>query len=100
MPFYECIDVESGEKHDVFCRMSEAPKIGEQFVHDGRTVVRLASEMHVSADVAARVHGYPYSSRALSRNLAGCDTDRAGRPIIRSRTHEREVMARHGLDRD
>lgn len=100
MPFYPCVDVETGREHEVFRAMCAAPPIGTEFTHAGRTYRRTPSPSQVSADVEARVHGYPYCSRSLPRNLAGCDKDRAGRPIIRSRNHEREVMARHGLERD
>ena len=99
MPIYPCIDVHSGEEVEVHRPMSAAPRIGQEFPFEGRIVRRVAS-CHVHEGVAAMVHGYPYTSNSLPRNLGGCSTDSAGRPIVRSRRHERELMARHGLERD
>lgn len=46
------------------------------------------------------IHKYPYISHRLPKNLVGCDHDRYGKPVIVSKSHEREIMARHGYRRD
>lgn len=43
---------------------------------------------------------YPYTSLRLPRNLPGCPTNEKGQPIITSKKHEREIMARHNYSRD
>ena len=99
MPIYTCIDVHTCEEVEVHRPMASSPRIGQEFAHEGRTVRRVAS-CFVHEGVASVVHGYPYTSNSLPRNLAGCSTDPTGRPIVRSRRHERELMTRHGLERD
>ena len=43
---------------------------------------------------------YPYVSRRLPKNAAGCKTDKAGRPVIQSRKHEDRVLKTLGYDRE
>lgn len=43
---------------------------------------------------------YPYVSNRLPRDLPGCNHDSLGKPIIESRAHERDVMAKHNLKRE
>lgn len=74
--------------------MSEAPAVGH-VLHCERcgreTLKRVFSVAQVSAAVAVQAHGYPYISRQHS-GLPGCKEDANGHPIIRSATHEREVV--------
>jgi hypothetical protein len=77
--------------------MDKAPRIGETIVHDGKVWVRIAAPLQVD-DGSHRT--YPYVSRSLPRNLKGCGTNAQGMPIIRSRSHEADVAARHNLVRD
>lgn len=78
--------------------MGKAPSIGATIRdEDGSELTRIASSAQVDGRPMDSM--YPYVSHALSRNLRGCKTDRVGRPIIESKKHEREVMARHNLVR-
>ncbi len=43
---------------------------------------------------------YPYVSRRLPKNAAGCKTDTAGRPVIQSRRHEDTVFKTLGYARE
>jgi hypothetical protein len=53
-----------------------------------------------TAKLANDIRGYPYVSSRLPRDLPGCKHDSLGKPIIMSKRHEREVMARHNLKRE
>ena len=53
-----------------------------------------------TAALKTDIRKYPYVSSRLPKNLAGCDCDKYGKPVITSKSHEREVMARHNLRRD
>jgi hypothetical protein len=79
-------------------RMSEAPAIGDIITHDGVTLRRIASIPQVDAGTCRGQ--YPYVSHALPRKLAGCQTTRDGKPIIKSKRHERNVMSQHGYAKD
>lgn len=54
----------------------------------------------VNAEQVKSGQQYPYASRRLPRGLEGCPTDSEGRTVIQSPRHEREVMARHGYERE
>ena len=99
MPMYEFVNVDTGDKRDFFYRMDNAPCIGEIVEHSGAQWRRVVN-FQVDAGMEAKVHGYPYVSSSLPRNLKGCDTTRQGKPIITSRNQEREIMNRHGYERD
>lgn len=43
---------------------------------------------------------YPYVSRRLPKNLAGCQTNHLGQPIIESARHEKEIARQHGYRRE
>lgn len=43
---------------------------------------------------------YPYVSRRLPKNLEGCSTNGIGQPVIVSKSHEREIGAKHGYRRE
>jgi hypothetical protein len=96
---YEFVNVTTGEARDFFYLMNEAPKIGEIVDHQGQDYRRVVN-FQMDAGMEAKVHGYPYLSSSLPRNLKGCETNRQGKPIITSRNHERDVMDRHGYNRD
>lgn len=102
MPMYEFQLVGGVEKVERFFPMAEAPAFGTRITVDGKSYIRIASVAQIDADVKNRVHGYPYVSHTLPRNtdLAGCKHDHRGRPIIESRTHEKEVCAQTGRIRD
>jgi hypothetical protein len=94
---YEFLDP-NGNVVEIAMRMSEAPSIGSIITHDGVTLTRIASTLQV--DPGTNRHQYPYVSTALPRGLHGCKTNRQGKPIIMSKRHERDVMARHGFEKD
>lgn len=99
MPMYEFVEVDTGDKRDFFYRMDSAPCIGEIVEHSGKQYKRVVN-FQLDAGMEAKVHGYPYVSSSLPRNLEGCDTNRQGKPVITSRNHERDLMSRHNLGRD
>jgi hypothetical protein len=94
---YEFED-ENGNLVEINLPMREAPSIGSIITHDGRTLRRIASLVQV--DPATNRSQYPYVSTALPRRLEGCRTDKKGKPIVTSKRHEREIMARHGFEKD
>ena len=96
---YEFENTMTGEKREFHYLMEAAPSIGETIKKNGEEYRRVAS-FQVDAGMDAKVHGYPYLSNSLPRNLEGCDTNRQGKPIITSRNHEREVISRHGYERE
>jgi len=95
---YEFED-EEGIIHEISMPMSEAPSIGSIIHRDGRLMRRIAS-LSVQVDTGTVRSQYPYVSNALPRNLAGCKVDRLGKPIVESKRHEREIMARHDYAKD
>jgi len=99
MPVYEFVNVETGEPREFHYQMSAAPIIGEIIKKNGAEYRRVAS-FQLDAGMEAKVHGYPYVSNSLPRNLEGCDTNRQGKPLITSRRHEKEIMTRHNLERE
>lgn len=94
---YEFTD-ESGNVVEIDMSMREAPSIGSIIERDGRRLTRIASAMQV--DPGTNRSQYPYVSNSLPRKLAGCKTTRSGKPIVESKRHEREIMARHGYEKD
>jgi hypothetical protein len=94
---YEFLDVE-GNVVEIEMPMRDAPSIGSIIEREGRVLTRIASAMQV--DPGTNRHMYPYVSNALPRNLEGCKSTRIGKPVIMSKRHEREVMARHGFEKD
>jgi hypothetical protein len=68
---------------------------------DGRKVTRLFGlGLGTNEGTVTNDRKYPYASSRLPRGLEGCKTDRNGKPIITSKKHEREIMARHGYARE
>ena len=97
---YQFQDVDTGEPVELSYSMSEVPSIGEIVEKNGKKFKRVFSDCFVDAGIESKVHGYPYVSSSLPRNLAGCETNNQGKPIITSRKHEKEVMNQHGYSRD
>jgi len=95
---YEFLDSD-GNVVEISMLMRDAPSIGSIITHEGRTLTRIASTS-VQVDPGANRSQYPYVSHALPRRLQGCKTDRKGKPIVESKRHEREIMARHGFEKD
>ena len=100
MPMYDFKRESDGKVVEIFYSMSTVPSIGEVVTHEGQNYMRLVSDYQVSAEVETVTHKYPYVSRSMPKNLAGCETNKKGQPIITSRRHEREIMGRYGLKRD
>lgn len=78
--------------------MTAAPRIGESFSEHGRRYTRIPSPC--SIDPGYNRNMFPRVSDSLPRNLEGCPCDKLGRPIIRSKRHEREICARYGYVKD
>ena len=94
---YEFTDAD-GNIVEIEMSMRDAPSIGSIIERDGRRLTRIASAMQV--DPGTNRSQYPYVSNSLPRNLVGCKTTKLGKPIVESKRHEREVMARHGYEKD
>jgi hypothetical protein len=100
MPMYDFKRQSDGKVVEIFYSMSTVPSIGKVVTIEGEDYTRLVSDYQVSAEVETITHKYPYVSRSMPKNLAGCETNKKGQPIITSRRHEREIMGRYGLKRD
>jgi hypothetical protein len=100
MPLYEFQLVGGTHRVEKFYSIAEAPDLGTQIEVDGKKYIRIMSTPQIDADVKNRARGYPYVSNALPLELPGAQHTPEGKPIIRSRLHEKEVAARHGLIRD
>lgn len=89
-----------GQEHEVEARMGKAPKSWP--CHCGGQAERdfSAEGGKVNAAYQQGRLQYPYVSNRLPRHLAGCPTDKQGKPVILSQAHEREVASRHGYTRD
>jgi hypothetical protein len=100
MPSYTFRNEHTGKMQEMLFSMSEVVPIGTVIEVNGDPWRRCVDLPQVSAAVTNVSQGYPYVSRSLPRNLEGAETNKLGQPIIRSRWHEREVKARHNLERD
>lgn len=96
---YEFINMRTGTPREFHYSMNKAPSIGAVIEYGGQEYRRVVS-CNIDAGMEAKVHGYPYVSNSLPRNLSGCETNKQGKPIISSRLHEREVESRHGYTRE
>jgi hypothetical protein len=99
MPEYT-FETSDGKRTTGVYRMADAPRIGDTVTIAGEQCVRVPDSFQLDADIANVVHGYPYESNSLPRGLSGCAKSKRGKPIVQSRSHERELMARHNLRRD
>jgi hypothetical protein len=85
--------------------VEQAPRIGDQVVIPGHGLcTRVASFVLDGAGIHRKTHQYPYVSHRLPSTTKGVDLVRTrnGRmkPLIKSRKHEEEVMAKNDLQRD
>lgn len=78
--------------------VEQRPHIGETVTIDGEPCTRIASS--VQGNVAGGIDGHPRVSQSLPPWVPGCRHDKTGQPIIESRRHENEVLARTGYVRD
>lgn len=98
MPSYAFVDEATGDTCELVFAMKDAPAIGTTVTVDGREWTRVISDFQV--DPATNRSQYPYVSNALPRNLDGCKTNSQGKPVIMSRRHERNIMAKFGYAKD
>jgi hypothetical protein len=94
---YEFLDSD-GNVVEITMLMRDAPSIGSIITHEGQTLTRIASTPQV--DPGTNRSQYPYVSTSLPRRLEGCKATKQGKPVIMSKRHEREIMARHGFEKD
>lgn len=94
---YEFTDPD-GNVVEIVMSMGDAPSIGSIITREGRQLTRIASAVQV--DSGTNRSQYPYVSTSLPRSLEGCKTVNGGKPLIMSKRHEREIMARHGFEKD
>lgn len=88
---------ESGLVIEQIFPIGQAPqrlKLGETVYH--RQIVG----GHIATGKMARDRNWPIASAALPRNLPGFQTDRQGKPIIRSRRAAKNAAKRSGLEWD
>jgi len=97
MPIYEFICDQNGEILERFYKMGSAP---ETFDREGYRFRRNWGSIQGVSEQVATAQKYPYASNRLPRNMKGCPVTKEGKPIITSQTHEREIMARHNLERE
>ena len=96
-------DLKTKEIVEIHFRIAEAPPIGAEILYEGKMYRRLPNydQIHIdTAGIARKTHKYPYVSHQMPRNMPGAKHDKKGKPIIRSRLHENEIMAQHGYERD
>lgn len=98
MPLYPFKHEVTGEVLEVTYSMSDAPSIGTTVLLNGVEYVRIASDFQV--DDGFNRYQYPYVSNSLPRKLSGCDLTAAGKPIIMSRRHEKNIASMHGYDKE
>ncbi len=108
MPLYD-FQSDAGDIIEMAFSMREVPESIEQ---DGRIYRKIITSLpQLSGLDTARNRGekYPYVSNRLPPTIDGCKTVRTRRkdgtmgrpkPLIESRKHEREVMARNDLVRE
>lgn len=66
---------------------------GSSRIHRYAEVPHIPSTLNAKAKFDGM---YPYVSHSLPRNMAGCKLNPAGKPIIESKAHERNIMAGAG----
>lgn len=97
MPSYDFEDVETGEVRTLVMPMSRAVSIGKTIKRDGKTLRRVASGQQVMDQSWKE---WPRVSSSLPRFMPGCKHTKSGKPIVRNKQHERNIMAEHGYDKD
>lgn len=80
----------------------DAPAIGSiNEIPDPQAGGKLVAATRIMSVPSIRGDNWrPYVSSRLPRNLAGCNCTPSGKPIIESRSQERNIMARHGYERE
>ncbi len=94
MPMYEFLDVAADEVVEVFFAMKDAPALGAEIQHEGRTLQRLLSAHQANTDLVR--DRFPVVSRSLCKNHPDCPHDRKGNAVIKNRQHRRELCAKYG----
>ena len=96
---YEYKDLETGEVLELYQPASESVPIGEVIEKDGRRLERLfPSHVQTTMGELGVQDKYPYKLRSQSRDI-DCPKDKNGIPVVESRQHERELQARHNLEK-
>lgn len=98
MPMYLFKD-EFGAKHELHFSSEDAPRIGDKILKKQHILVRVPSFHIDTAGISRKTHKYPYVSHQLCRKIEGAESNKKGKPVIRSQSHEREIMARHDLEK-
>lgn len=93
---YEFVSEADGTRVELDMPMRDAPAIGSVILHEGRSLRRIAS-VAVQIDPGHNRNMFPRVSRSLPRNAKGCEKDKRGLPIVRSRKHEADLCSRYGL---
>ena len=94
---YEFLDPDQNVV-EISMSMADAVSIGDNIMHNGQQLTRIASMVQVDGGMCRSQ--YPYASTALPRKLEGCKHTPLGKPIVQSKRHEREIMSRHGFEKD
>lgn len=105
MPVYEYRSDDGAVVERVYTMREDKP---ESLVEGGVTYRRVFGNCRVNDRAHA---GYPYASKRLAGTAAARDCQhavvpvgkkghRANLPVVQSKKHERELMARHGLIRE
>jgi hypothetical protein len=102
MPIY-VFEGKRGRVIELFFPAKDAPRIGDEITHDGRTFRRVPS-CHFFQGAQNQKNKYPYLSNRLPRTIRGCELvrcPRSGRmkPMIKNAQHEREVAAINDLQK-
>jgi hypothetical protein len=101
MPTYQYI-TDDGRVIEAHRPMREAGPIGGvEKIHDpesGKIVA--ATKLPPQHLEAGSDNWKPYISNRLPRHLAGVPCTPSGKPIVTSRKQERNIMARHGYERE
>lgn len=102
MAIYEYI-ADDGQVIERVCSMARAPEIGHVIVQGGKRFRRMVSG-GVGNATAYDSDKYPKVSTALPEWCDGADHVKegrqAGKPIITSQQHEKELCRMHGFTRD
>lgn len=94
MPIYEYVD-DNGHIHEIVKSMKDADDLGTVIDHNGVLLKRVASGFMEPTS------GWkPYVSSCLPRNLPDCECTPVGKPIIKNREQERNIMAKYGWERE
>ena len=103
MTIYQFKD-DAGNLVELDYTMESVPSIGDSVDRDGKTLTRVFSTGTEGSGIIASSNQYPYLSNRLNPKMPGVELvkSKTGRmkPMIRNRQHERELIDRHGLERE